>query len=251
VQIPRCWLLLALLVACDGESFSQDVPINATVSAAGIASVLFETEVGLDVRGLRRVDDVTITATITLTTSSTESLQLAENAFGLETDRNGSELRVALVAPGGVGFDFEQARLSGVLGVSLPDDVDLSTRVIGGGVRARDMDGDLDLRAAGPVTADPVRGDAAISAGSGGAFVRTELSSGADVRVQVELGDLELILPVPLSARVQATALAGSIVLQHPNLPLRPSGRPYEVIIGGGAASVTALTRRGDILLRN
>jgi hypothetical protein len=135
--------------------------------------------------------------------------------------------------------------------VMLPDDIDVEARVLGGGIRARDMDGDLDLRAAGPVTADPVRGDAAINAGSGGAFVRAELRSGADVRAQVELGDLELILPVPLSARVQATTQAGSIILQHPSLPLRPSGRPYDVTVGGGASSVRALTRRGDIILRN
>ncbi|MEM1023997.1 MAG: hypothetical protein AAF627_19615 [Myxococcota bacterium] len=247
---PRSWPLILLLCACDGESFSEEVFIDQAIDLDGVSTVFFETDVGLDIQGSRG-NEVTLLATIELTASSTESLQLARQAFGLEAEREGSSLLLRLQAPGGIGFDFEQARLSGVLEVGLPRDVDVDARVIGGGIRALDMESDLVLRAAGPVNADPAQGDATISAGSGGAFVRALLSSGRDVRVQVNAGNLELVLPRGLSARVRAESRAGSIVLDHPELPLLPSGRPYDATIGRGGADVQALTLRGDILLRD
>jgi hypothetical protein len=238
--------------ACEtAERFTADRDLDSVIGANGAIDITLDFAVPVDVVGIARRDEVTVRGVVTVTTSSQAISDRLAEGLVVETEFEGSALRVTLAQPGaGAGTEFAEATLSGQLDITVPADADVTLFERGGTARVRRVMGAIDVRAVGAVVIEDAEDDVTVRTEVGGARIETDLASGSVTTISVGSGDIDLILPGVLSARLRAEAPSGDVIVVHPELPAPIPGRLYDVVVRGGSASVVAVAERGSVRLR-
>jgi hypothetical protein len=244
--------ILVVLGCEDSPRFSADAVLNEVIAADAARSIVVDIDLPIDVEGRRNTDDVNVTGTVTVTTSSQAvSDDLAEN-LTVQGDLMGGELTLTLAAPD-AGTPLNRAEVRGNLLILVPNDVDLEVDSSRGIVSVVGIQGAIRVSTVGEVRVEGAEDDLFVSTTVGGAEVQTRAAPSTLSEVEVATGNVVVTLPPVLSSRIQGLAVNGVIRVDHPQLP-PPStlpGLPYNVIVGPQLSRVSVTVQRGDILFRD
>ncbi|MGF1511204.1 MAG: hypothetical protein ACFB9M_17055 [Myxococcota bacterium] len=248
-------LLLAVLgtSACEpGQRFSADREFDEVIAAEGATEVILEFDVPVDVVGRARQDEVTVQGVVTVTTSSQAISDELAAGLEIESEISGNTLRLALRQPGdGAGTPFPDATISGPLDLTVPADVDLVVREGGGRASVTAVRGNLDVRAIGTVVIQGAERNVTLRTEVGGALVETTAAQGTLAEIDVGAGDVDVILPAVLSARVTANFPNGIVVINHPALPPPLPGQTfYDNFNQSGLSRVRVTAANGNVRFR-
>lgn len=233
--------------ACDtGPQFSSTVTRKVTVSLGTEDTVVVNAPVSIELLGSRGRSALEVELELTVTASSADTAERAAKGVKVAVSRRDREVVL------GVGGIDEQ-RVQGVSGTyTINAPRDLNARVTGTGksVSVENLEGSVEVEAATNARVLGAEDSVSIQVGRGNAIVDTRARPGTSTAVMVQIGSVEIRLPTPLNARVVARAEGGALVVNHPDLRRPLAGFPYDVVAGSGLASVTAVTRAGNVVLR-
>ena len=234
-------------VGCEtGPRFSSSVTRTATVRLDVEDTMVVNAPISIALRGASRRNAIEVELELTVTASSADTAERAAEGVEIAVSRRDRE-----VVFGVGGIDGERVQgVSGTYTITGPRDLD--ARVVGTGVSVsvEDLEGDIDVQAAANVRILGAEGSVKVQVGTGNAIVDTRAPPGSMTDIRVQNGSVEIRLPSPLSARVIAVAEGGALLVAHPDLPNPIPGLLYDVAVGSGLASVTALTRAGNVVVR-
>lgn len=229
-----------LPLACDsGASFTETRSFTSTVTIGNATRLQVDVLVPLVIVGERR-DDVVVELDLSVTASATDVAQRALDAWTLGEGNEGGTAFV-VVGPPSDGF------LGGSAVVRAPRDVDLRILQRGGTVGVADMERGIEIDSVGAVQVAAADDDLVIRVESGDVRADHQLRAGARVDIAVGNGNVQVDLPVPLDANVDAASTQG-VTSMHRDLPSRPASIPYRETAGGGNASVVATTTGGGVI---
>ena len=229
-----------LPLACDsGESFTETRSFTSTITIGNATRLQVDVLVPLVVLGERR-DDVVVELELSVTASASDVARRALDAWTLG---EGNEDRTAFVVVGPPADGL----IGGSARVRAPRDIDLRVLQRNGTVGVADMERAIQIDAVGPVQVAAADDDLVIRVESGDVRADHQLRAGARVDIAVANGNVQVDLPVPLDANVDAASTQG-VTSMHRDLPSRPANIPYRQTAGGGNASVVATTTGGGVI---
>lgn len=246
-RIGTTWLALNLgVLACDsGPQFSASVTRMATVGLESGDTIVVNAPISVDLQGTLRTD-LEVELELTVTASSADVAEAEAKRIEIAVSRRDREIIFGI---GGIDPDRVQ-RVSGTYTVIGP--IDLDARVVSGGssVSVDGLEGDITIETVADARVIGAEGNVTVEVGTGNAIVDTRALAGTTTDVFVQSGSVELRLPSPLNARVVAAATGGALVVNHSELPRPLPGLAYDVVVRSGLATVAAVTRSGNVVLR-
>lgn len=222
-----------------GDTASFEQTLTSTVTIGNASGLRVDTILALSVVGERR-DDILVRLEATLTASSVEAAEQLLSRYQIQSQVADAVVEIIIAPP-------EDGVLSGTAEVRTPQDLDLRVLERSGPLQIDRMEGAIVADSVGATTVLRAESDVVLRIENGAAFVDTALRASNRIDVGVGTGNVQLNLPTPLNARIQAESSAG-VVSNHPELPSRPASVPYLQTVGGGAASVVATTRSGSVV---
>lgn len=222
-----------------GTTVTESRSFTATVSLGNAGALQIDSLVPLIVIGERR-EDVVIDIELSVTASSADTAQRSLDAWTLG-ERVESGVAFLVLGPA------EDGLIGGSARVRAPRDLDLRVLQRNGTVGVADMERAIQIDAVGPVQVAAADGDLRVRVESGDVRADHLLRAGARVDIGVGSGNVQLDLPVPLDANVDASSTQG-VVSQHRDLPSRPASVPYRQTAGRGLASIVATTSGGGVV---
>jgi hypothetical protein len=256
-RAPRTLFALALAVivitvaniSCDeGPQFPAKRTFTSTITLGAETVLILDVPISITLRGEPRIDEIyaTVDATVTASTS-TRASQLAEDLRFIRTSSAGdTKLSLALAAP-------PEASIGGTITVRVPSDLDLAVVERGGTTDVVNMRGNIEIASASHTRISGAERNVFVQTSAGNVLVDSTLPAGSSVRLELQVGDVDLAVPEGLSADIQATAVrSGSVIPAHPRLPqfTGKAGDTYRANVGGGLSVVRITTGSGKIIIR-
>ena len=240
---------VASLWSCDDkppDAIERTITSTVTLGAS-VARVTIESWTPLSVSGAVLRTDLFAELEVTLTASSSTVARRLADELTIEVERPSSTDVIVRVRPP------RDAMLYGILRVRLPAQLAVEGIVHSGTAEASGLEGPVAFTAQGGVRVTDARDDVTAIVTSGNVSVDTRLPPTHEVRVEVGKGDVELRLPLSLSAQIQADVTTrGEVLIDHPELqPAAGIYRTrYRAELNGGLSTVRVLTQVGNIILR-
>jgi hypothetical protein len=232
------------LPSCDTvPAVSEAVSRTSTITLSRESSVVFITDVAVELTGTLIGSNVTVDFSGTVTASSADQAKAAAAAVTIIHVSDAETLRVELRRPEG------SQSMAGLAKVTLPRGMNVGI-TSGGGVHVRSIDRAIVVESNGDVIAEEIRDSARIIAG-GAILLSSTVPSSSTLEAQAG-GSMELALPAAISAEIDLSVPEGAqISIQHPGLPapVSPGSSGYQTVVRGGAAVVRAVSLGGNITI--
>lgn len=242
-------LLSALILcACDvGAVGSHSRTFTSTVTVSRETSVTIQSQIPLEITGEPLRTSVLAEVDITVTASSSTVARTRAEALEIQVERPDDGRVILSLGP------LAGSTLAGTLRVRMPARLAVDARANTGTALVTRMQAAVQAAASGGVAVTECNGDITALVTRGNVIVDTGLGLGATINAQTGAGNVELRLPVSLSATVEADVQSqGQVLIEHPSLPpaVGINRTRYRTKVNGGLSLVRALTRAGVIVIR-
>jgi hypothetical protein len=246
VRRTFCLLIAMLSTGClAGEQHTVERTLTSTVTLTRerILDVNFPIPIVLE--GSRRSDDVVIKLDLTVTASSSSAAMARADEIEIKTVSEQGVLRVGMTEP-------SHASLGGRAGLLLPADLDVAVTERGGTVDVVGVEGQMIINSLSHVRVLGATNNLQVNVEGGNALVQTDSGPGKQTLIRLKQGDIELTLPLAVSADILADVTGnGTILINHPNLPRYPGGTlPYAANVGGALSIIRLETGAGLIVIK-
>lgn len=238
----------AVAPACEqNPSVSANRSTTSTVTIEREVTLSVETDLAVDVLGRVGLLEIHASLDLTATATSLESAEQALDGFELQVSREEfGRLTLTTAQPMG-------ASVGGQLVLEVPATMEIEIVSRMGEVRVTAMDRAINVTALSNIQIEGARDGVVADAQTGSVTIESTVPPGSELVATTNQGNVELVLPFQVSARIEASAENGQISILHGALPPLVGARQnvYQANVNGGLAYVQAVTRSGNVILRS
>lgn len=218
--------------------------MDRTVFELDQARVLIvEAPFPLEVVGRSTETELTVAWNLTFTASASETAERLAGSYAAEQSTP-EEATVFL------GFPIpENAGVSGRVVLTMPADLDLQIRALGGTAEIEGMNRTLNVQAASHVAIRDAVSDVSVTVGTGNIRLETRALPNTTQVLETQSGDIGLQLPQTVSVSLLAETGAGNLAVTHPEFPPVAQLNRYEAEVRGSLARIVLQTGGGNILV--
>lgn len=240
--------ILGIVAAACNEQQNQPKAtrtLTATVTLTSEDILAIDSAVTLKIHGEPRIDEIYATLDATVTASTSTRAEQIASKLSIDVTRSNNTVTIKIPIP-------TETILQGELRLRVPSDLKIDAIERGDHVDIDGMEDDLRVFSESSVRIIGAQHDVNVGVNHGNAILETELDPGSRIELATNSGDLQLTVPISISADVIALVKTnGTIVTNHPQLPpfRGQPGQAYHVRIGDGLSSVSLQTGVGNIVI--
>jgi hypothetical protein len=241
-------LATPIAVACvEGPTQKAERTITSTITLGSEDLLAVDSAVTLVIEGERRSTEIYATLHAVVTASTSTRAEAIADTIEILVDQESDPRTVKISVP--VPKDTV---LQGQLELRVPADLRIEAIGRGDTVDVLGMDDDLRVASQSHVKITDAKQDVIVGVVRGNALIDVDLDLGSNIQVVCDAGDIELRVPLAISADLGALVKqSGTILPRHPQLPpyRGQPGQPYRTRIGDGLSTVSLETSVGNIVI--